>query len=231
MSGGPAIPINVARAAAARHNGLMFPGFRTIAVCLAVATVGASADALAADTGGLDQVARAERYLNGISSLEADFLQVAPDGSVTGGRIYMARPGGRIRVEYTPPSQTLIVGRDGWIVLYDGVLDQDSRWPLGSTPLGALMQDRIDLTKDVEAGDIEARAGVVRMTLRSRKSPETGALVLLFTDDPYELRQWQVVDAQNLVTTVTLSDLRLNRDLDPELFVYEFEELSFEGDD
>ena len=209
----------------------MLPGFRIVAVCLAVVLTGASAGVLAAPARDDEQVARAERYLNGISSLEANFLQVAPDGSVTGGRLYLARPGGRIRVEYTPPSETLIVGSDGWIVLYDGVLDQDSRWPTGSTPLGALMEDRIDLTKDTEVGEIEARAGVIRMTLRDRKSPETGALVLLFTDDPYELRQWQVVDAQNLVTTVTLNDLRLNRDLDPELFVYEFEELSFDGDD
>ena len=51
---------------------------------------------------------RVESYLNGIKSLDAKFVQIAPDGSLSDGKLYLLRPG-RIRFEYAPPSPILVV--------------------------------------------------------------------------------------------------------------------------
>ncbi len=177
------------------------------------------------------QVARIEGYLKSIRTLSADFLQVNPDGGVAQGRLYMARPGAKVRLEYAPPSELLIVGSDGWVVLYDGETDEDSRWPIGDTPLAVLLDEKVDLTKGVAVSSVDSYGGVLRATFQDAENPENGALTLAFQESPLALRQWQVIDPQDLVTTVTLAGLHLNEPLDAELFVYEFEDLSFENDD
>jgi outer membrane lipoprotein-sorting protein len=44
---------------------------------------------------------------------------------------------------------------------------------------------------------------------------------MVFADNPLELRQWIVVDPQGLTTTVALSEMRSNVELDPNLFFIE----------
>jgi outer membrane lipoprotein-sorting protein len=44
---------------------------------------------------------------------------------------------------------------------------------------------------------------------------------MVFADNPLELRQWIVVDPQGLTTTVALSDIRSNVEIDPKKFFIE----------
>ena len=58
----------------------------------------------AQDTADLQRVAT---YLNGILTMYARFRQVASNGGVATGQLWMARPGRR-RFEYDPPAQILL---------------------------------------------------------------------------------------------------------------------------
>ena len=166
-----------------------------------------------------------QTYLNSLTSLTARFLQVSPDGSISEGAMYLARPGGRIRLEYAPPSKLLLVGSDGWITVRDEAAGEDSRWPVGGTPFDALIGDKVDFVKDVVVRDVTRGGGIIRVTVEGRADPGAGSLTLVFSESPIELHQWQIIDSQRLLTTVTLSNVRMNTPVESSLFIQRDPEL------
>ena len=70
-------------------------------------------------------LARIEAYLNGLHTLKAHFLQVAPDGGLSEGTAWLERPG-RMRFQYDPPAPFLLVAAHGLLVFRDSKLDQTS---------------------------------------------------------------------------------------------------------
>ncbi len=167
-----------------------------------------------------DAVAAVEDYFNAIASLRADFTQTGPEGGLSQGVIHLRRPG-RLRVEYAPPVPVLIVG-DGVLIHYhDTELGQINDWFIYDTPLGALTREEVRFGEDLVVTAIKDRPGRLELTLVQKKDPGAGSLTLIFATGPLALRQWRVIDAQGLVTTVTLHDIETNIALRPELFVFD----------
>ena len=94
-----------------------------------------------------ESLARVEAYLNGIDTLRSDFVQINPDGAEMTGELYYARP--KMRLEYDPPSDVLIVANQWQVIYHDRRLKQVSHLLTGSTPLGFLLEDDIRLSGDV----------------------------------------------------------------------------------
>ncbi len=163
-------------------------------------------------------IARVEDYLNGVKSLSARFLQVDSAGNVVHGQLYMRRPG-RLRFEYDAPSPLLLVADGVWLVLHDWELEQINRFPLYETPLGVLVDEPVNLRKQVEVVEIEEGLGVLRLKIIDRELPDEGWMGVTFTEPPLLLRQWKIKDAQGGVTALSLTDIRVNQKLDPKLFV------------
>jgi outer membrane lipoprotein-sorting protein len=113
----------------------MMRTMRRLLAALAL-TAALAAPALAAPLSERDRadIARVETYLNGFRSLESRFVQIAHDGGMAEGTVYMERPN-RIRVDYAPPVPVLMVGSGNWITFYDKELKQSNRVPLNSNPL------------------------------------------------------------------------------------------------
>lgn len=165
-------------------------------------------------------VERAETYLNDVRTLKARFLQSAPDGSVAEGTFYLSRPG-KLRLEYDPPTPLLIIGAYQLLVYHDTQLKQTTQVPIGSTPAGILVQPKISLSGgDLTVTGFSNREGLDRITLTQTDDPAAGSITLIFTREPYQLRQWAVRDPQGQITTVTLSDSRPGVAIDPKLFVF-----------
>lgn len=163
---------------------------------------------------------RISNYLNGIGSLQGGFVQVGPDGDLSEGTFYMRRPG-RIRFEYEPPNPTLIVSDGFWVGVYDTVDTTLDRFPLSETPLDLLLRDRVNLRSEGAVRSIERSEGQLRVTAVDPDASDQGSITMIFTDNPLELNQWIVVDAQGLATTVALSNTKRNVKLDPKLFFIE----------
>jgi outer membrane lipoprotein-sorting protein len=162
-------------------------------------------------------LARIEAYLNGLTTLKADFVQINPDGATVTGELYYQRPD-KMRLDYNPPSDILIIS-DGWhITYYDRRLEQASHVFPSSTPLGFLLSDEIRLSGDVTVTAVERAAGELRITLVQTEEPNQGSIQLSFGEAPLELRRWTVVDAQGLATHVVLERPQLGLALDRELF-------------
>lgn len=187
----------------------------------ALLAAGAAAPALAALSGeDMRDLARISNYLNGIDTMQGNFVQVGHDGELSEGEFYMRRPG-RIRFEYRPPNPALVVADGVWVGVYDKRLNTLDRYPLNSTPLDLLLRERVDLRKEGAVQAIERGDGVMRVLAIDPDNAEQGSITLVFADNPLELRQWIVVDAQGLTTTVALSEMRANVKLDPNLFFIE----------
>lgn len=157
---------------------------------------------------------RVEAYLNGLTTLRARFIQIAQNGATAQGTALIWRPG-RMRFDYDPPEPLLLIANAGQFLHYDKELRQPSIVPVGSTPLGILLRDRITLSGDVTVSAVQREQGLLRVTLYRTENPAEGRITLVFAQEPMELRQWLVVDGQGRTTRVTLSaietGLRLNR--------------------
>ena len=164
-------------------------------------------------------IARIQTYLNGMKSLKARFLQVAPDGGVTQGTAWLARPG-RMRFEYDKPSPLLLVAGHGLVVFHDEQLQQTSNIPIGSTPLGILLADNVALSGAVTLTGLSRQPGQLSVSLVRTASPGDGTLTLIFADPPLTLKQWIVLDAQHRETRVSLYDVQLGGTFDARLFDY-----------
>ncbi|UUX47998.1 outer membrane lipoprotein carrier protein LolA [Nisaea acidiphila] len=168
----------------------------------------------AADKEALKKV---EAYFNGLTTLQARFLQVSSQGATAQGILSLKRPG-RMRFEYDPPSPVLLVSDGIWLIFQDNELQQTTHVPLGSTPLAVLVEDPVDLTGNLEVLDVRHDPGVIRLLMRMRDDPEAGFIQMVFSDAPMELRQWTITDAQGIEVKVALLETRKGMKLEDDLF-------------
>ena len=185
------------------------------AAALALAAPAAAQPLTPADARDL---ARISNYLNATETLQGSFVQVDPDAVVSEGQFYMRRPG-RLRFEYAPPDPALVIADGFWV----GVIDQRDgsldRYPLSETPLNLLLKENVDLRSEGAVRSIERSEGQMAVTAVDTARPEQGEIVMVFSDNPLELRQWVVVDAQGQRTTVALRDMRTNVSIPAARFV------------
>jgi outer membrane lipoprotein-sorting protein len=162
-------------------------------------------------------IARIENYLNDIRTLSARFMQVSDSGGTAEGKLYLSRPG-KLRLEYDPPVPILMVANSGFLIHYDKQLKSVTHLPIDSTPAGLLVREHIALSGDVTVSAVERGPGSLRLTLVQSKDPNAGKITLAFSERPFALSNWQVVDPQGNVTRVALIEPRVGVPLDPGLF-------------
>lgn len=157
-------------------------------------------------------------YLNSITTLKSEFTQVNDDGSISTGTLYIRRPG-RMRFEYNPPEQALVIAAANAVVIIDKKSNQPAEtYPLNRTPLSLILGRNIDLTRANMVRDARFDGRSTTVTARDPERPETGFIELSFTDNPTELRQWTIHDANGGQTTVILGAFEAGLNLPESLF-------------
>lgn len=166
------------------------------------------------------ELGRVEGYLNEIGTLKGRFLQVAPSGATSEGDLYLSRPG-KLRLQYDPPVPILVVATGTWLVYHDSELKQTSYVLLNSTPAGILVRRNLVLEGgDVTVTRVERKAGLTAVSLVQTEDAAAGEITLVFTQQPFQLRQWKVKDPQGQITTVSLFDAQPGVALDGKLFEF-----------
>ena len=157
-------------------------------------------------------------YLNAMRTAQADFTQVNPDGTISTGRLSILRPG-RMRFEYAPPDEALVIAGGGQVAIFDPKSNQPpEQYPLRRTPLNLILGANVDLSQDRMVVAHGAEGSTTHVVAQDPEHPEYGNLRLIFTDGPLALRQWVVTDDAGQQTTVVLGDLRTGMDLPANLF-------------
>ena len=166
------------------------------------------------------EIAKAETWLNQVKTLKARFLQVSSDGGSVEGSAYLWRPG-RLRLEYDPPSPILLVADGSFLIYYDRQLDTTSYADLESSPAGILVRANVKLDSgDLQVLKVGHAPGLLEVTVTKRDDPGEGRITLVFTEAPFQLRQWRVIDPEGKTTTLSLYDARTGMDLDKHLLEF-----------
>jgi outer membrane lipoprotein-sorting protein len=168
-----------------------------------------------------ETVARVERYLTGIETLHARFLQTSSNGATAEGEVWVDRPG-RLRFEYDPPHPALLVSNGTLLVYLDRELDQASYVPVSETPLWFLIRERVDLDEadSYRLAGVERGPASLRIHIAQPGSApgEPGSLTLVFQDSPLQLRKWRIVDQQGITTNVALLNPEFDVNVDGDRF-------------
>jgi outer membrane lipoprotein-sorting protein len=195
---------------------------KLLTITLLASLLSLSANAAPVQLSAQDQadLSRIEIYLNTLHTFRARFLQVGPDGNVTGGNAWLSRPG-RMRFEYDKPAPFLMVAGFGSFVFYDSELNQTTSIPLAATPLSILLADRVVLGGDVTVTGVERQPGQIQVSMSRKSSPEDGSLTLVFADQPLALRQWVITDGQRQETRVSLFNVEQGGSFPASMFQFE----------
>ncbi len=162
-------------------------------------------------------VARIEGYLNGLSSVKASFQQYTNSEGLAFGRIYLRRPG-RLRVEYDPPSEIVLVADGTLLSYYDSELNHIEQVPLKLSPMWFLLRQNVKLGGDVTVTQFKRASGNIMIGLVQSDEPDAGSVQLEFGDKPLELRQWTITDPAGTEVRVGLYDAEFGVPLANELF-------------
>lgn len=165
-------------------------------------------------------VEKIENYLNSLSSMKATFVQMASNGATAEGRLFIKKPN-KIRMEYAEPTNVLIVGNGDLITYKDLDLDQITNIDYKDIPLSLILTDKIKLEDGaLKIVDFYQDKGSTMVTLEMKEKSETGPITLVFSNNPFELKQWKIVDPQSVEVTLSLYDEQKDVDIDDEVFVF-----------
>lgn len=169
----------------------------SVAVFMSVVAAGSAA----AEKLSLNEISS---YLNSLKTAQGAFTQINDDGSISTGTLYISRPG-KMRFEYDPPEQALVLASANAVVIIDRKSNQPPEtYPLSRTPLSLILARQVNLgqARMVIGHDFDGTATIV--TAQDPKNAEYGTIQMSFTDNPVQLRQWVINDANGGQTTVVL---------------------------
>lgn len=185
----------------------------------------ASSPALAAPAANpAATINQAVAALRGIETMRANFVQRSDaTGQQVTGVLSLKRPG-KIRFQYQAGYPVLIISDGKALTVVDSEVKQTQRWPIGKSPMGALLNP----TRDVaQYGTLlpSLDPNVVNIRVADRMHPEYGVMSLTFARKAsapggLELVGWQTVDAQNRRTTIILTGHQYGLGLGDDLFKY-----------
>ncbi len=163
-------------------------------------------------------VERINAYFNGITSLQGNFDQVDSNNKHTTGRFYVQRPG-KLRFDYAAPSTIRIVSDGHYLAIEDSDLKTIEKYPIKSTPFRLLLGEGVNLGRDARVIGVDADDTSLAITLVDKGGDANGQIRLYFDTKPdLTLKQWVIVDAQGLATTVTVNALAPGRKFAADFF-------------
>ena len=162
-------------------------------------------------------IAEAEQVFAKLRSVAGDFRQVDPNGRRSSGKFWMQRPD-KLRFEYAPPSGLVLIADGTNVTVQDTKLKSINRYPQRATPLHFLLKEDLDLAQDVIVEDVQRSGNDVTLRLRDRRREADGALTVTLDRRRGVLEQWTITDNRNRRTTVQLSSVTQQDQIDRSLF-------------
>ncbi|MDO5604412.1 MAG: outer membrane lipoprotein carrier protein LolA [Paracoccus sp. (in: a-proteobacteria)] len=160
-------------------------------------------------------------YLNGLTTVQSEFTQVNPDGTISSGTVYIQRPG-RVRFEYKD-SRQLMLASGGQVAVFDARSNQGPQvYPLSQTPLSIILAQNVNLGRAGMVTGHSERNNTTVVRAQDPSHPEYGNIEMIFTA-PTELRQWIVTDNSGKKTTVILGEMKKGVSFRPSTFVIQSE--------
>lgn len=190
---------------------------RALLLALAALPVGIALPAAAQSV----NAAPINAYLQQLRTAQGRFSQTNPNGSKQTGTFRLSKPG-RIRFDYDSPKGALVVADGNWVGVFDPKSNRNpTRYPLQNTPLQMLLRDSISLAEPgLVLGAIKDARGT-HITVVDPRAPKEGRLVMTFSENPIQLREWEVITKTGQRTKVALTELRTGGTIERNIFSIE----------
>jgi outer membrane lipoprotein-sorting protein len=163
-------------------------------------------------------IQKANAYFNSVTTMVGDFVQISGDRR-SEGKIYVQKPG-KLRFEYADPASLDIIADGSTVAVIDRQERSDPEFYfIWQTPLKFLLQDQIDLAKDVSVLGVTSDPNTVTITVEDKETfGGTSRIKLMFDPAQFQLKQWDVTDPQGNETLVSLFNVDFTDPPDPNLF-------------
>ena len=146
-------------------------------------------------------------YINGLTTLQADFEQINSDGSIDRGKLYIRRPG-RMRLEYTAPNNALVIAGAGSVAIFDDKSKNGpTLFPLKKTPLNLLLKKNVDLYKNEMITEHTVNNENTFIVAKDPKRKSQGDIKIVFSNSPVSLQGWTITNQSNQKTKIILDKL------------------------
>ena len=154
-----------------------------------------------------DAVQQAENWFANVTTMRADFTQIASDGSAAEGKIVMRRPN-RLKITYDGVPALNLITSSVWLHVDQPDERRVTTYPISETPLSLILTDPVSLRPAGYETIVTARAGgITQIAINKDNGEGAGRLTLEFTDRPFQLRRWIVEDVAGVKTSVTLQNM------------------------
>ena len=146
-------------------------------------------------------------YINGLTTLQADFEQINSDGSIDTGKLYIRRPG-KMRLEYTAPNNALVIAGAGSVAIFDDKSKNGpTLFPLKKTPLNLLLKKNLDLYKNEMITEHTVNNENTFIVAKDPKRKSQGSIKMMFSNSPVSLQGWTITNQSNQKTKIILDKL------------------------
>ena len=154
-----------------------------------------------------DIVQQAENWFANVTTMRADFTQIASDGSAAEGKIVMRRPS-RLKITYDGVPALNLITTPAWLHVDQPDERRVTSYPISETPLSLILANPVSLRPAGYETIVTERAGGITQIAIDKDSGEgAGRLILEFTTSPFQLRRWIVEDVAGIKTSVTLQNM------------------------
>jgi outer membrane lipoprotein-sorting protein len=165
-------------------------------------------------------LAQVEAHLQAVATMTANFSQTDKRGQTLSGVMTLKRPG-HVRFEYQRGTPFLIVADGKRLAMIDYETKRVESWPIGNSPLGVLLDARPDLSRIAKVTRNDAQTLLV--SARDPRRPQYGTITVGFAKvagapSGLMLQGWTMLDSQNNLTIVKLSNQRFNVAVDDGAF-------------
>jgi len=143
-------------------------------------------------------------HFSKIRTMTGDFVQFGPRGEMTEGTFYMERPG---KIRFTYKNSPVRVISDGQsVAINNKKLDTWSLYQLQQTPMKLLLSDHINVSNG-NLLEFRQESSAITLVIVDNSMGKS-KIRMIFDPKTYELRQWTIIDRQNLETTIQLINPR-----------------------
>ena len=177
-----------------------------------------------------DDLKNIEEYLNNIKTLEADFIQTASNGNNSNGKIYIQKPN-KVNMQYDEATNISIIGDGKYVVYHDKDLDQVTHISYKDIPATLILGNDIKIDgKNIKATNFYKDVSTTSVVLEYVDNDNVGPITLIFNNNPFELKQWKIVDPQGVEIVLSLYNVNRDIKLDDKLFKFKDKRFNPLGD-
>jgi len=143
----------------------------------------------------IDWIGKIENYFNSeLNSVQSDFTQIGSRGGISTGKIFLKRKKGLMKLYYNDPNPNVAIVKDYKLTHFDRDLKEKTIISVYSSPLAFFLEKKVDLKNNTKVTSLDESPNSVTITLKKPGDEDEGAITLVFSKKPFQLKGWVILE-------------------------------------